>query len=103
MVWVVSAGALLKVCLPDYLLWMSDLSPLLNFEPFTEVLRNEQSTWLSDILVREFATVQMKAPCGRFAASAGSAPPAARSTPNKAVRPIMGPPPNHGSALLSAG
>ena len=68
MVGVVSAGALLKVCLPDYLLWMSDLSPLLNFEPFTEVLRNEQSTWLSDILVREFATVQMKAPAISVAA-----------------------------------
>ncbi len=62
MVGVVSAGALLKVCLPDYLLWMSDLSPIINFEPFANVLRNEQNTWLSDILLTEFASVQMKAP-----------------------------------------
>jgi PTS system nitrogen regulatory IIA component len=62
LVGVVSAGALLKVCLPDYLLWMSDLSPIVNFEPFTTILRNEQNTWLSDILLTEYASVQIKAP-----------------------------------------
>ena len=62
LVGIVSAGALLKVCLPEYLLWMSDLSPIVNFEPFTSILRNEQNTWLSDILLSEFASVQMKAP-----------------------------------------
>lgn len=62
LVGVVSAGALLKVCLPEYLLWMSDLSPIVNFEPFTSILRNEQNTCLSDILLNEFAAVQMKAP-----------------------------------------
>lgn len=62
MVGVVSAGTLLKVCLPDYLLWMSDLSPIINFEPFTSVLRNEQNTWLADILLNEYAAVQMTAP-----------------------------------------
>jgi mannitol/fructose-specific phosphotransferase system IIA component (Ntr-type) len=62
MVGVVSAGTLLKVCLPEYLLWMSDLSPIVNFEPFTSILRNEQNTWLSDILLTEYASVQMKAP-----------------------------------------
>ena len=62
MVGVVSAGALLKVCLPEYLLWMSDLSPIINFEPFTNILRNEQNTWLSDMLLGEFASVQLKAP-----------------------------------------
>jgi PTS system nitrogen regulatory IIA component len=62
MVGVVSAGTLLKVCLPDYLLWMSDLSPIINFEPFTSVLRNEQNTWLADILLNEYASVQMNAP-----------------------------------------
>ena len=62
LVGVVSAGTLLKVCLPEYLLWMSDLSPIINFEPFATVLRNEQNTWLSDILLQDFASVQMKAP-----------------------------------------
>ena len=62
LVGVVRAGALLKVCLPEYLLWMSDLSPIINFEPFTTILRKEQDTWLSDILIEEFASVQMNAP-----------------------------------------
>jgi PTS system nitrogen regulatory IIA component len=62
MVGIVSAGALLKVCLPEYLLWMTDLSPIINFEPFTVVLRKEQSTWLSDILVSTFSSVQIDAP-----------------------------------------
>ncbi len=65
---IVRAGALLKVCLPEYLLWMSDLSPIVNFEPFTTILRNEQSTWLSDILLEDFAAVQMKAPAVSVAA-----------------------------------
>jgi PTS system nitrogen regulatory IIA component len=62
MIGVVTAKALLKVCLPDYLLWMEDLSPIINFEPFTEVLRNEQNTWLSEIMQNEFACVQMSSP-----------------------------------------
>lgn len=62
MVGVVSAGALLKVCLPEYLLWMADLSPIVNFEPFTNVLRNEQNTWLSEILSPDFSSVQVSSP-----------------------------------------
>lgn len=68
MIGVVSAGTLLRVCLPDYLLWMSDLSPIINFEPFTSILRNEQNTWNSDILKTEYAAVQMKAPAISIAA-----------------------------------
>ena len=68
MIGIVSAGTLLKVCLPDYLLWMSDLSPIINFEPFTNILRNEQNTCLSDILQTEYAAVQMKAPAISVAA-----------------------------------
>ena len=59
---VVTAGALLKVCMPDYLLWMDDLSPILQFEPFVNVLRNEESTWLSDILRADYPSVQAGQP-----------------------------------------
>lgn len=72
MIGVVSAKTLLKVCLPDYLLWMDDLSPIINFEPFTSILRNEQNTWISDILHTEFAAVQMKAPAISVAAEMAS-------------------------------
>jgi len=59
---VVTAEALLKVCMPDYLLWMDDLSPILLFEPFVNVLRNEENTWLSEILHHEYPTVHVDQP-----------------------------------------
>ena len=33
---VVSTHELLRVCLPDYVLWMDDLTPIINFEPLNE-------------------------------------------------------------------
>jgi PTS system nitrogen regulatory IIA component len=62
MVGVVSAHALMRVCLPDYLLWMDDLTPLANFEPFTRVLLREESTWLAEILSHDFRSVQADEP-----------------------------------------
>ena len=59
---VVSAKALLKVCLPEYLLWMGDLSPIVNFEPFIDVLRGEASSSLEDIITDEFAALQLGDP-----------------------------------------
>lgn len=53
LVGIVSAAALLKVCMPDYILWMDDLSPMLNFEPFVTILKNESNTWLKDIMTSE--------------------------------------------------
>lgn len=62
LVGVVSAQALMRVCLPDYLLWMDDLTPLADFEPFTKVLLREESTWLAEILSQEYQSVQAEAP-----------------------------------------
>jgi len=62
LVGIVSAYELLKVCLPDYILWMDDVSPIVNFEPFADVLRNETSTWLADIMSYDYATVGEEAP-----------------------------------------
>lgn len=68
LVGVVSAGALLRVCLPEYLLWLEDLSPIRNFEPFAAVLRNETSTWLGEIMSERYAAVQLDAPAIAVAA-----------------------------------
>ena len=46
---VATAQAILGICLPDYLLWMEDLSRSSNFEPFGMLLGKESSTWLADI------------------------------------------------------
>ena len=62
LVGVVTAIELLKICLPDYILWMDDLSPILNFEPFSHILQNEANTWLAEIMSFEYAVVNEEAP-----------------------------------------
>lgn len=62
LVGVVTAYELLSVCLPDYILWMEDLSPILNFEPFAQVLRNEGKAWLTEIMSTDIATVFVDTP-----------------------------------------
>lgn len=62
LVGLVTADALLRVCLPDYILWMEDLSPIINFEPFSDLLRNEGKTWLADIMSDDYVMVDEKAP-----------------------------------------
>ncbi|MFH0911000.1 MAG: PTS sugar transporter subunit IIA [Planctomycetota bacterium] len=50
---VVRAERLLKVGLPDYLLAMKSLAFLTEFEPFQDLLKNEQSMTVSEILDRD--------------------------------------------------
>lgn len=59
---VVSAHKLLRVCLPDHILRMEDLTPIMNFEPFAEVLRKESKTRLAEIMTSDYATVDENAP-----------------------------------------
>ena len=62
LVGVVTTNELVRVCMPDYLMWMEDLTPLLNFEPFAEVIRYESSTWLNDIMTDDYAHVAEDSP-----------------------------------------
>ena len=62
LVGVASAQAILRVCLPDYLLWMEDLSLFSNFEPFETLLGKESSTWLADITDDACAAVSADRP-----------------------------------------
>lgn len=62
LVGVASARAILRVCMPDYLLWMEDLSRFSNFEPFGTLLRKESSTWLADITDDDFPSVSADGP-----------------------------------------
>ena len=59
---VASADEVLKLCIPDYLLWMEDLSGFSNFEPFAALLRKEASTWLADITSDDYACVSVDRP-----------------------------------------
>ncbi len=62
LVGMVSEHELLRVCLPDHILWMEDLSPIINFEPFVELLRNEGTSCLTDIMSEDYAALPENAP-----------------------------------------
>ncbi len=64
---VVSTQELLRVCLPDYILWVEDLTPIINFQPFEEILRKESKTWLTEIMTFDYATVSEDAPAAQVA------------------------------------
>ena len=57
-----SADEVLSLCIPDYLLWMEDLSGFSNFEPFAALLRKEASTWMADIMSDDYASVSVDQP-----------------------------------------
>jgi CBS domain-containing protein len=59
---VVTTYELLRTCMPDYVLWMEDLTPIMNFEPFAEVLRKESETLLAEIMTTDYAVVEEDAP-----------------------------------------
>ncbi len=59
---VVTTKRLVHVCLPEYLMWVEDMTPFLNFEPLAEIIRNDSSTWLKEIMVQDYAQVNEDAP-----------------------------------------
>jgi CBS domain-containing protein len=61
---IVTQDELIRVCLPEYITWMEDLSPVLNFEPFAEVLRRESSVPVIEIMLfdEHYATVSEDSP-----------------------------------------
>lgn len=59
---VVTIKRLVRTCMPDYLMWVGDMEPFLNFEPLAEIIRNESTTWLRDIMTPDFAHVAEESP-----------------------------------------
>ncbi len=64
LVGIVSEDELIRLCLPEYITWMEDLSPVLNFEPFAEILRREKDMPVMEIMVfaEHYATVDESTP-----------------------------------------
>jgi len=64
LVGIVTQDELIRVCLPEYITWMEDLSPILNFEPFSEILRHESSVPVIEIMQfsDSYATVDEESP-----------------------------------------
>lgn len=69
LVGVVSDDELIRICLPDYITWMEDLSPILDFQPFAEILRQEADMPVVEImmLAERYATVEETAPAVQVA------------------------------------
>lgn len=59
---VVTTRRLVKVCLPEYLMWVDDMTPFLNFEPIADIIRNASSTWLKEIMIFNYAHVTEDSP-----------------------------------------
>jgi len=64
---VVRADNLLRSCIPEHFLWMEDISSILDFEPFVQVLNNEHITPLSTILDEKYPTVSPDSPAVQIA------------------------------------
>ncbi len=66
---VVTVEELIRLCLPDYITWMDDLSPILHFEPFAEVLKTETDAPVMEIMVLSdrYATVAESTPAVQVA------------------------------------
>lgn len=64
LVGVVSEDELLRICLPEYVTWTEDLSSILDFEPFAEVLRREEEMPLVEIMLfaERYAAVEEDTP-----------------------------------------
>ena len=59
---VVSAHDIWRFSLPEHILWMDDLTPILRFQPFAEMLKNAQDTKLADFMRESFESIDEDAP-----------------------------------------
>lgn len=51
---VISLADILKLSLPEHLLWMEDLSSIYRFQPFSEMLKTAGETKIADFMREEF-------------------------------------------------
>lgn len=58
---------LLRLTLPEHLLWMEDLSSIMRFEPFAELLRKERETKVADFMSETFESVSPDTPAIQLA------------------------------------
>ncbi|MBR7156533.1 MAG: PTS sugar transporter subunit IIA [Lentisphaeria bacterium] len=64
---VLSIRDLLHYSLPKHLLWMEDLSPIYQFQPFAEVLKTAEEEKIADVMREEFISVDSTVPAVQLA------------------------------------
>jgi CBS domain-containing protein len=64
---VVAPEDLLRLSLPEHLLWMDDLTPIIQFEPLADLLRKERDMKLADFMREEYVKVAPDVPAIQLA------------------------------------
>ncbi|VGO15358.1 PTS system fructose-specific EIIABC component [Pontiella desulfatans] len=64
---VIALEDLLGQSLPQHLLWMEDLSPIENFEPFAELLRKDSETKVADFMHDKYVAIAPDVPAIQLA------------------------------------
>ena len=64
---VVSLEDFLRLSLPEHLLWMEDLTPIIQFEPFADLLRRERELKLADFMREKYVHVAPDVPAIQLA------------------------------------
>ncbi|MBT8043220.1 MAG: PTS sugar transporter subunit IIA [Pontiella sp.] len=64
---VIAIEDLLGQSLPQHLLWMEDLSPIENFEPFAELLRKDSETKVADFMHDKYVAIPPEMPAIQLA------------------------------------
>lgn len=64
---VLSLSDLLKYSLPEHLLWLEDLSPIYQLQPFSDMLKTSGETKVADIMREEFTMAHIDDPAVKLA------------------------------------
>lgn len=64
---LISIEDLLRQSLPQHLLWMEDLTPIIRFEPFAEMIKKDKETKLADFMREDFVSVSPDTPAVQLA------------------------------------
>jgi mannitol/fructose-specific phosphotransferase system IIA component (Ntr-type) len=64
---VISLEDILRLTLPEHMLWMEDLTPILYFQPFVDLLHKEREMRLADFMREDFVTVSPDLPAIQLA------------------------------------
>ena len=62
LVGIMTEKEVLKLALPEYLLWLDDLKPILHLEPFVEILKNEHVLRVAEVMSKDYVTVTEDVP-----------------------------------------
>lgn len=64
---ILSLADLLKYSLPEHLLWLEDLTPIYQFQPFSEMLKTADETKVADVMREEYVSANINDPAVKLA------------------------------------